>query len=162
MESYIRTGWETGFFQSPNCIFDVDDLTIAERLCYLYLCRCADSDMKSFPSYDTIGKKMGASRRTAIKSVGILEEKGYLRVERRKASKDKNLSNIYTLIHPDEVIHSGENSAPPPSAKSAPYGENSAPNKYPDINTQNKKDIHIYKGHAEKKEFQFYDWVNNK
>jgi predicted transcriptional regulator len=172
MSSYIRTGWETGFFQSPNCIFDVEGLTINEKMCYLYLCRLADGEMKAFPSYSTMAKKMSVSRPTAIKSVKSLEEKGYLQVERRKKSKDENLPNVYTLIHPDQVIHSGKEDLPPNNrvvkeidqgSKGALLGGKGAlPKKDLIKNTHLKKDIHIDSGHAEKKEFQFYDWVNSK
>jgi predicted transcriptional regulator len=180
MSSYIRTGWETGFFQSPNCIFDVEDLSTYEKICYLYLCRCADRDMKSFPSYNTIANKMSANRSTAIKAVKSLEEKGYLQVERRKKTKDENLPNIYTLIHPDQVIHKDDSNSQEQAigscyeqlgvvddnnqvvVESNQGSGTERPNKYSFKNTQLKKDIHIDSGHAEKKEFQFYDWVNSK
>lgn len=171
MSSYIRTGWETGFFQSPNCIFDVKDLKMRDKLCYLYLCRCADGEMKSFPSYNTIGEKMGASRVTAIEAVKSLEEKGYLRVERRRVSRDKNLTNIYTLVHPEQVIHSGKDYLPEqeiggkdselPSKNSVPPSIESVPNKYSLKNTHLKKDIHINNEDAPKEEFHFYNWLDN-
>ena len=158
MSSYIRTGWETGFFQSPNCIFDVTDLTNNEKLCYLYLCRCADKDMKSFPSYATIAEKMSVSRRTAINIINSLEQKGYLKVKSRRVSKEKNLSNIYTIVHPDQIIHNGETDSPeqmigsemiaPDGEMIAPDGEMIAPNKYSLKNTHLKKDIYINSDHA--------------
>jgi predicted transcriptional regulator len=172
MSSYIRTGWETGFFQSPNCIFDVDNLSINEKMCYLYLCRLADGEMKSFPSYATMAKKMSVSRPTAIKSVKSLEEKGYLQVERRKISQDKNMTNVYTMVHPDEVIHNSKGDLPPNecvvkevyqgSKGDLLGGKGDLPNKYSIKNTQLKKDIYTDSGHAEKKEFHFYNWLDNK
>jgi predicted transcriptional regulator len=168
MSSYIRTGWETGFFQSPNCIFDVEDLSINEKMCYLYLCRLADGEMKSFPSYATIGIKMSVSKSTAVRSVKSLEQKGYIRVERRKKSKNQNLSNIYTLIHPDQVGGYSHTDNTPIVTETTPIVTDTIPsvtvttNKYSFKNTQLKKDIYTDSGHAEKKEFQFYDWVNNK
>ena len=170
MSSYIRTGWETGFFQSPNCIFDVKDLNINEKMCYLYLCRLADKEMTSFPSYSTMAEKMSVSRPTAIKSIKSLEEKGYVIVERRRIDKDRNLSNIYTVIHPDQVIHNGKGALPPnecvvkelyQGGKGALLGGKGAlPKKDSLKNTHLKKDIYTDIEDAPKSKFIPYDWVN--
>jgi predicted transcriptional regulator len=141
----LKTGWETGFFQSPNCIFDVKNLTNNEKLCYLYLCRCADMKQQSFPSYATISEKMSVTRRTAINIVKTLEEKGYLHVTKRRVNKTKSNTNIYTIIHPDQVSEmispkecSGEMVAPKSSEMISPKecsGEMVSPNKYLVVNT---------------------------
>jgi DNA-binding transcriptional regulator YhcF (GntR family) len=101
MEKKVQTSW--GFFISPNSIFDVAELNTYEKICYLYLCRCSDSEKKSFPSYEKIGEKTGVSRRTAMRAVKSLEEKGYVVVKRRTNNKKKNTSNLYTILSPEEV-----------------------------------------------------------
>ena len=157
MSNYIRTGWNIQFFQSPNCIFDVEELNAYEKLCYLYLCRCADDAKQSFPSYNTIAKKIGASRRTAINTIKKLELYGFLTVEKRRVAKKKNASNIYTLIHPYEVIHNGAGDAPEQmngGAVGAPRdGAGDAPN----------KDLYSFKNiptDRERPKFVPFDWVN--
>jgi biotin operon repressor len=107
MSGYIETGWETGFFQTPNEIFDREDLNSNEKICYLYLCRCADNSKKAFPSHEVIGNKTGTSKSTAKRAVKSLEEKGYIVVTRRKVDNTKNLTNLYTIIHPKSATPKG-------------------------------------------------------
>jgi hypothetical protein len=137
----VNKGWNKGYFDSPNVIFDHDNLTTYEKLCYLYMCRCADDQLQSFPSYATVAKKIGAkSRTTAINTVKSLEKKGYLKVKRRKLSKKENTSNLYTLVHPSEVIPSTGDVPPstpdvlPPSTGDVPPSTPDVPNKYSLIN----------------------------
>jgi len=84
------------FFQAPNLIFDAD-LTAYEKIVYLYLCRCGNNST-AFPSYNTIAKKCGISRRKAIECVGALIEKNYITKEQRINPYDNNnFSNVYKI-----------------------------------------------------------------
>jgi hypothetical protein len=85
---------ETGFFQTPNWIFDKEnELTEHELVTYLYLCRCCNQGGKAFPSYTRIGLVTKTSRTTAIRAVKGLIEKGFLTKQKRTRT-----SNLYKVV----------------------------------------------------------------
>lgn len=133
--------FETGFFMSPNDIFDNERLDTKEKLVYLYLCRCSNNGSAAFPSYSTIGKKCSFSRRSAIEAVNGLVGKGIVkRVPRGDESGSK--SNVYRITARGADSAPGADISPPsadiapgvvqilhpPSAESAPYKELSIKN----------------------------------
>lgn len=77
------------WFKAPNQVFDRQDLTASEKLVVLYLRRCANN-AKAFPSYATIALKCSITRRTAIRSIKGLEEKGIIEIAARPGR-----SNVY-------------------------------------------------------------------
>lgn len=88
--------FEVPFFQGPNSIFDQkNDLNEHELLVYLYLCRCGNNGRSAFPSYGCIGEKCKISRRTAIRAVSGLVEKGFI-----KKYRSINRSNLYRVYPP--------------------------------------------------------------
>jgi DNA-binding Lrp family transcriptional regulator len=90
-----RKNW----FYSYNIIFELSISEHAKIVC-LYLCRCADEESQSFPSYNTIAKKCSISRRTAIRAVQELEDVGLLSCDKRTVTKNGklvNTSNLYTI-----------------------------------------------------------------
>lgn len=102
----------TPFFMATVDIFDQDILVqvktrngiirrpikIEEKIVYLYLCRCANGNGQSFPSYQTIADKCCISRRKAIEVVDTLERSGLLKKIQRKKGKG-NASNVYEIEH---------------------------------------------------------------
>lgn len=85
------------FFQAPNGLFD-SDLTIYDKIVYLYLCRCGNNS-RAFPSYQTIANKCGISRRKAIDTIDALVAKGYLiKHGRLDTSTGNQHSNVYEVI----------------------------------------------------------------
>lgn len=96
----IRKFEKKNWFYSYDIIFDLE-LSEHSKITYLYLCRCADNDSKSFPSYSTIAKKCSFSRSTAIRAIKELEEiKLLYKQERLKSIKGKtcNTSNLYYVF----------------------------------------------------------------
>lgn len=89
--------FETGFFMSPNEIFDREDLSSKEKLIFLYLCRCSNNGSAAFPSYNTIGAKTSISRKTVIETVKMLVDKGLLEKKERVVNGE-NTSNIYRIV----------------------------------------------------------------
>ena len=83
------------FFYSYNMIFDLE-LSSSAKLLYLYLCRKADSDDKSFPSYATMGMACSISRRTAMRALKELMLEGLL-IKVRRANGNEQTSNVYKL-----------------------------------------------------------------
>ena len=87
------------YFKGSDNIFDRTDLTKSEKLIALYFYRRANAKGESFPSYGTIAKDCKCSRRTAIRAVAVLTEKGIISKENRKRENGGYTSNLYTLTH---------------------------------------------------------------
>ena len=89
-----------GYFQVDNDIFDNDTIGLSwcAKLVYIYLSRCSNQGATAFPSYKTIAKRCGMSKRSAIKAVNILEERRFLKVERSKDSPIKHNPNHYEVL----------------------------------------------------------------
>jgi hypothetical protein len=100
---------EVPYFQTPNAIFDRDDLDLdgLEKLVYIFLCRCGNHGSKAFPSYKTIAEATGISRDKAIKSIDKLMQKEYIRKKARSKSGERQ-SNIYyvdtLVVHNDHLV----------------------------------------------------------
>lgn len=119
---------EVPYFQTPNDIFTCD-ITNNEKLVYMYLCRCANNGKVAFPSYNTIGKNCSISKSTAIRSVKVLVEKGFVVKEYRIKDHAENYSNIYRVNY-----DLGSVTMTPGSATDAPGGITNTPNKELHIN----------------------------
>lgn len=81
-------------------------LSVYELAVYLVLCAYADSrEGTCFPSYQTIARKAGCSRRKAIDAVARLESLGLIRKEVRKNPCGDNTSNLYTVVAAPPLLH---------------------------------------------------------
>ena len=90
-----------GYFRVYDAVFDENMLSCIQTIgVYSFLCRCADGDGKSFPSYDTIAAKCHIDRRTVSKALKELQEKKLLKKENRTRADGGNTSNLYTLLIP--------------------------------------------------------------
>lgn len=96
-----------GFFMIDNEIVDDSKLSHKEMAVYMVLCRHLNQETGScFPSLSTIGKKVGMSKNTIIKSLNLLIECGYVSKEKRSSEDGGHASNIYyindisTLVQP--------------------------------------------------------------
>lgn len=129
--------FKNGYFKAPNDIFD-EELTLYEKVVYLYLCRCSNNST-AFPSYNTIANKCSISRRKAIDVVSTLQEKGFLKKYYRTNENFESQSNVYEIIPP------GAQHAPR-SAGDSPLSEQDAPNKeldYKELENKELKNIYI-------------------
>ncbi len=73
----IRRASKRDFFIGQNMIFDLE-ISEHAKITYLYLCRCADDEGQSFPSYNTIASRCSFSRRTALRAIQELQLVCYL------------------------------------------------------------------------------------
>ncbi|PFE42463.1 DNA replication protein [Bacillus cereus] len=96
-----------GFFMIDNEIVDDARLSHKEMAVYMVLCRHLNQETGScFPSLATIGKKVGMSKNTIIKSLNLLIECGYVFKEKRNGEDGGHASNVYyindisTLVQP--------------------------------------------------------------
>lgn len=68
-------------------------------LVYLALCRHANKDQQSWPSYDLLMEKLGLARATISNAIKELEEWGIIKVERSRNEQTKRQNpNIYILL----------------------------------------------------------------
>ena len=94
----------------------------AKKLVLLKLCDNANDKGECWPSLQHIADQCEISRRTAINHVQALADDGYLVVENRFKNNEQ-ISNFYVIDLERKAKKGGENSALPPSEKSALGGE---------------------------------------
>ena len=103
---------QKNYFRMPNEIFSLG-LSPGEFAVYAYLLHCENwRTHQCWPSYATISKAVGMSRKTVQKHVWALAEKGLIRTEnttiRRKSGPVCNGSLLYTLKPIQQVIRERE------------------------------------------------------
>lgn len=97
MADIIRKKERKNWFYSYNMIFD-QPISEHAKIVFLYLCRCADSEGQSFPSYKKIGSQCSIkSRQTVLNAIKELESIGLLTRESRKNKDGGQTSNLYTI-----------------------------------------------------------------
>jgi DNA-binding MarR family transcriptional regulator len=136
-----RVKMDIPYFQTPNNIFDVENLTPQELLVYIYLCRCGNHGGQAFPSYQTIANKCKISRSTALRAVKSLYDKHLLSKRKRPKSNRDNDTNIYYVLPPSvrEELPS-VSQTPPPSVTGTPPSVSVTPRK-----RTTEKELDIYK-----------------
>jgi DNA-binding transcriptional MocR family regulator len=86
-------GW---FSRVGNAVLDDETLTAHQKSIYAALCRFADRDGRCHPSLATIAAKAGCARRSVVEGLRVLEERGYVVREPRKAGRCR-ISNLYRV-----------------------------------------------------------------
>jgi DNA-binding Lrp family transcriptional regulator len=100
MSDYVVDKRENGFTRIEEDFIDsVGEFDIYEKIIYMILCRHANIHTAvAFPSYNTIAKKAGCSRRKAIDSVASIVEKGIIFKRPNVNSKGESTSNTYEIL----------------------------------------------------------------
>lgn len=114
-----------GWFYSYNIIFELS-LSEHAKLIYLYLCRCADNESQSFPSYNDMAKKCSVSQKTAIRAIKELETHGLIHHKQRTISRGEKLSltsNLYTIFDQPTKQISDKKKEPEEAPKASPFSE---------------------------------------
>lgn len=113
----MKQKWLTGelfnaVFPLPNEVFQLG-LKAGDLLVYIYL--QYQKDVRSgqcWPSYATIGKALGMSRKTVQKHIGTLVDKGLIRAEntavRWKNGRSYNGNLLYTVKPIQQVMQERE------------------------------------------------------
>ena len=81
-----------GWFWIENELIDRTDLSFEVKSMYMILARFADNEGKCFPSIEKLAEIIGKDKRTVIRYIKKLEEKGLIEKRRRF-----NQTNIYYL-----------------------------------------------------------------
>ena len=113
----MKQAWLTGevfnaVFLLPNEVFQLG-LKAGDLLVYIYLqYQKGVRSGQCWPSYATIGKAVGMSRKTVQKHIGVLVGKGLIQTEettiRRKNGFVYNASLLYTLKPIQQVMRERE------------------------------------------------------
>ena len=85
-----------GWFWVENELIDRTDLSFEVKSMYMILARFADNEGKCFPSVEKLAEIIGKDKRTVIRYIKKLEEKGLIEKRRRF-----NQTNIYYLKNAD-------------------------------------------------------------
>ena len=83
---------QRGWFWIENELIDRTDLSFEEKAMYMILARFTDKDGKCFPSIEKLAESIGKDKRTVIRYIKKLEEKGLIEKKRRF-----NQTNVYYL-----------------------------------------------------------------
>ncbi len=74
------------------------------KLVLLALADCANDDGKCWPGIETVAKKCGIGRNTAIENIRKLKKQGLIMSVRRYTESGRRTSNLYTLcLSPESV-----------------------------------------------------------
>lgn len=84
------------FFYSYNMIFSMD-ISAHAKLVYTYLCRCANSEAKSFPARKTIGEVCSIGLTSVRNALKELVEARLLKKQEQFRSNGGQTSNLYTV-----------------------------------------------------------------
>ena len=135
MDKIRSKGPRGNFFITSNNVFELD-LHPIDKLVYICLMRYSNNDTRqAFPGYNKIAEDCGISERRAKTAIKNLEEKGLIIKERRQNKYGWDISNLYTVIEPEqafgmnEVHPRSEHGAPPGVNNMHPRGERGAPKK---------------------------------
>ncbi len=77
----------------PNSLMRYKEVSDGAKLCYGRLCQYNGKKGDAFPSYESLGRELGVTRRTAINRVNELEEKGFVKVYSNNGS-----TNCYKFL----------------------------------------------------------------
>ena len=87
----------TEYTKIPNELFTTEQITFKEKMLLFYLCMRAGSKKVCFPSISRIAKELRISETTVISCIKALEQKGFIKKERRRNLNGGNSSNLYTI-----------------------------------------------------------------
>jgi DNA-binding transcriptional ArsR family regulator len=95
----VRDNRRVEFFMLPNDLIDIHAAQLdspSAVLVYAALCRYAGSNTDTQIAYTTLAAKLSLSRTTLSKALGLLEQRGYITVDRSYGQKGAEI-NIYTV-----------------------------------------------------------------
>jgi DNA-binding transcriptional MocR family regulator len=169
------TIYEKGYGQVAQLVMRDKTLKPTAKAIYAYLCSFAwgrvEGERSAFPSIKMQCEELGINRDTYYKYRKTLEDKGYITIEAVHGNSGKFNNNIYYIENvpcpktsdtDKHIENKGISPCPKSSDTEKPDTVNWDTKKKRSLRKELKKDIYIDSEHAEKKEFQFYDWVNNK
>jgi Helix-turn-helix domain len=95
----VRDNRRIEFFMLPNDLIDIHASSLdspSAVLVYISLCRYAGSTTDTQIAYTTLAARLSLSRTTLSKALALLEQRGYITVDRSYGQKGAE-TNIYTI-----------------------------------------------------------------
>ncbi len=94
----LKIKYDTPFTIIDRTVLMSEDLSVYDKTVYAILCSYANStDRSCYPSYQTIARKAGCSRRKVIAVIANLERMGLVEKQEQRNSIGDNASNLYTV-----------------------------------------------------------------
>lgn len=110
-ETMIKDEREFPFTIIDNSILEDESLTAYEKIIYAVLCKFANQKNNTcFPSITTIQKLAGCGKMTVIRGIKKLEERNYIKKEKRQHEHNREYAtNLYSILdlHHQEMIPGG-------------------------------------------------------
>ena len=94
----LKVRYDVPFTMIDSAILLSEDLSVYQKAIYYILCAYAgNTDKSCYPSYSTIAKKAGCSRKKAIDTISELIKLGFIEKQEQTNAKGENISNIYHI-----------------------------------------------------------------
>ena len=94
----MKIQYDTPFTIVDRAVLMSEDLDVYDKTVYAILCSYANNtDRSCFPSYQTIARKAGCSRRKVISVIAHLERRGLIEKREQFSSIGDNTSNLYIV-----------------------------------------------------------------
>lgn len=135
--------YEIPFTIVDSAVLLNEALSVYDKAIYCILCSYASNTDKScYPSYKTIARKAGCSRRKVISVISHLEELGLVEKQEQFHSVGDNTSNLYiikTSADARQTLPGALNTPPPDALASPPNAESTPPDAEatPELNVSN-------------------------
>ena len=95
---HMKIKYDAPFTIIDRAVLMSEDLSVYDKAVYSILCSYANStDRSCFPSYQTISKKAGCSRRKVIAVIANLERLGLVEKQEQFNAIGDNTSNLYVV-----------------------------------------------------------------
>lgn len=126
-----RFRYETPFTIVDSAVLMNEGLSVYDKAVYCILCSYASNTDKScYPSYKTIARKAGCSRRKVISVISHLEEMGFVEKQEQFNSVGDNTSNLYivkTSASAGQALPSAPHTPQPDACASPPNAQSTPP-----------------------------------
>lgn len=97
-EATLKFQYDQPFTMVDTAVLMDETIGKYEKLTYAVLCAFASNkDNTCYPSYQTIARKTGCSRRKTISNINALVELGLVEKVERMNKNGENTSNLYTI-----------------------------------------------------------------
>jgi len=125
-ETFVIRDRRPGYLRVYNDLYDHYGAQLGPYglAVYMALCRYANQDSEAWPSYTTIARGTGMSKRQVIREIHKMEELRIIAVER-----NQNTSNIFVLLDTSAQYEPprGDTQSPPPVTHSHPPSDTQSP-----------------------------------
>ena len=120
-------------------VYETEIGSAIQKLILLKLADNANDEGVCWPGMEYLAKHCELSKSAVLRNLKALEEKGFIKVTRRKSQDSKtNQSNVYRLTLPSSSQLPPSSSQPlPPSSSELPESNNNKPNKEPNKSSGN-------------------------